>query len=108
MSSVGREARAAEPRGHARELDPDHPLVVLAGMIDWTWLEHASDPVGLAGADPGRFSTKRSMMGLHLLRHIFGLPESALVELCRIDPNFNHFAGVDGEPPRRWGTSAKG
>lgn len=68
-----------------------HELVRLADEIDWDWLD-----AELAGcfAAQGRPGTEvRFMIGLLLLKHIYGLSDEAVCERWVHDPYFQYFTG---------------
>ncbi len=68
-----------------------HALVRLADELDWDWLD-----AELAGcfADQGRPGTEvRFMIGLLLLKHIYGLSDEGVCERWVHDPYFQHFTG---------------
>lgn len=68
-----------------------HELVRLADELDWDWLD-----AELAGcfADRGRPGTEvRFMVGLLLLKHIYGLSDEGVCERWVHDPYFQHFTG---------------
>ena len=68
-----------------------HELVRLAEAIDWDWIDGE-----LAGqfADTGRPGTEsRYMVGLLLLKEIYGLSDEAVCERWVHDPYFQYFTG---------------
>lgn len=68
-----------------------HALVLLAERIDWDWID-----AELAGAfsERGRPGTEtRFMIGLLLLKQIYGLSDEAICERWVNDPYFQHFTG---------------
>jgi IS5 family transposase len=68
-----------------------HELVRLADAIDWDWID-----AGLADcfADQGRPGTEvRFMVGLLLLKHIYGLSDEGVCERWVHDPYFQYFTG---------------
>lgn len=70
-----------------------HELVRLAEAIDWDWIDGA-----LAGlfSDAGRPGTEtRFMVGLLLLKHIYGLSDEKVCERWVSDPYFQHFTGEE-------------
>ncbi|TAM97770.1 MAG: IS5 family transposase [Rhizobiaceae bacterium] len=70
-----------------------HELVRLAGTIDWDWID-----AELAGcfSDEGRpgLST-RFMVGLLLLKHIYGLSDEEVCARWEFDPYFQYFTGEE-------------
>jgi IS5 family transposase len=70
-----------------------HELVVLAGKIDWTWLD-----AELAGSfsDQGRPAEPvRFMIGMFLLKHTYGLSDEQVWDRWVQDPYFQHFTGEE-------------
>jgi IS5 family transposase len=68
-----------------------HELVRLAGELDWDWID-----AELAGcfADQGRPAVPtRFMVGLLLLKHIYGLSDEGVCERWVNDPYFQYFTG---------------
>lgn len=73
-------------------IDPRHPLVRLAGLIDWRRFEGAfgalyHDRIGRPGLPT------RLMVGLHLLKHLKGLSDEAVCAAWLENPYFQHFCG---------------
>ena len=72
-------------------LDPEHPLVKLAGLIDWSRFDEAF----------GRFYTQKGrpglptglMAGLHLLKHMDGLSDEAVCARWIENPYWQYFCG---------------
>ncbi|GAC1646107.1 MAG: IS5 family transposase [Chloroflexota bacterium] len=72
-------------------IDMKHPLVKLAGLIDWSRFDEAY----------GRFYTQkgrpalptRLMAGLHLLKHMEGLSDEAVCKRWVENPYFQYFCG---------------
>lgn len=72
-------------------LDPEHALVKLAGLIDWSRFDEAY----------GRFYTQkgrrglptRLMAGLHLLKHMDGLSDEAVCARWIENPYWQYFCG---------------
>ena len=70
-----------------------HPLVKLAGEIDWTWMD---DQVAGCFSEEGRPGlTTRFMVGLLLLKHMYGLSDEAVCERWVYDPYFQYFTGEE-------------
>jgi IS5 family transposase len=68
-----------------------HELVQLAGKIDWVWIDEQVAPLY---SDKGRPGTKtRFVVGVLLLKHIYGLSDEAVCERWVRDPYFQHFTG---------------
>ena len=57
-------------------LDPEHPLVKLAGLIDWSRFDEAFGRFYTQKGRPGL--PTRLMAGLHLLKHMDGLSDEAV------------------------------
>ncbi|MGE0675080.1 MAG: IS5 family transposase, partial [Methylibium sp.] len=68
-----------------------HELVQLAERIDWTWLDEEVAPCFSAAGRPG--VPTRYMLGLLLLKHIFGLSDEGVCERWVHDPYFQYFTG---------------
>lgn len=70
-----------------------HELVRLADAIEWAWIEGELagffEPTGRPGV-PTRF-----MVGLLLLKHVYGFSDEAVCERWVYDPYFQHFTGED-------------
>jgi transposase, IS5 family len=70
-----------------------HELVRLADAIDWAWIESELvgyfEPTGRPGV-PTRF-----MVGLLLLKHVYGLSDEAVCERWVYDPYFQYFTGEE-------------
>ena len=72
----------------------NHPLVKLAGQIDWSFFdkayaEHYSD-------DQGRPSkTIRLMVGLHYLKHAFDESDESVVDRLLENPYWQYFCGFE-------------
>jgi len=72
-------------------IDMEHPLVKLAGLIDWSRFDDAY----------GRFYTQKGrpglptwlMAGLHLLKHMEGLSDEAVCKLWVENPYHQYFCG---------------
>ncbi len=70
-----------------------HELVVLAGKIDWTWLdEKLADCFSNQGrpAEPVRF-----MIGMFLLKHTYALSDEQVWDRWVQDPYFQYFTGEE-------------
>jgi IS5 family transposase len=72
-------------------INMQHELVRLADEIDWDWID-----AELTGsfADQGRPGVPtRFMIGLLLLKHIYGLSDEGVCERWVLDPYFQYFTG---------------
>jgi len=72
-------------------IDMEHPLVKLAGMIDWSRFDEAYGRFYTQKGRPG-LST-RLMAGLHLLKHMEGLSDEAVCKRWVKNPYFQYFCG---------------
>jgi len=70
-----------------------HPLVRLAGLIDWQRLEAHFAPYYREAGRPGL--PTRLIVGLHLLKHIEGLSDEAVCERWERDPYMQYFCGEE-------------
>ncbi len=68
-----------------------HELVQLAGKIDWAWIDEEIAPLYSDKGRPGVES--RFVIGLLLLKHMFGLSDEGVCERWVYDPYFQHFTG---------------
>src|SRR4051794_16912155 len=75
-----------------RIIDMGHPLVRLAGQVDWAVLEHRFASVCRAGAGQPPLPT-RLVAGLMILKHMQGLSDEALCARWLENPYFQHFCG---------------
>src|SRR3546814_9213779 len=73
-------------------IDMGHPLVRLAGKIDWAFLESRFGEVH--EDKPGRppLATRR-MAGLAILKHMNDLSDESLSDRLVNNPNFQYFCG---------------
>ena len=70
-----------------------HELVQLAGRIDWDWIDRE---IASLYSDKGRPGIEaRFVIGLLLLKHIYGLSDEAVCERWVHDPYFQHFTGEE-------------
>ena len=72
-------------------IDMKHELVRLAQKIDWDWIDQE-----IAGqfSEAGRPGTEtRFMVGLLILKHMFGLSDEGVCERWSYDPYFQYFTG---------------
>lgn len=74
-------------------IDMAHPLVVLAGKIDWEALETS---IGLHFCESNGAPAKpvRLMAGLQYLKHAFNLSDELTVERWTENPYWQHFCGM--------------
>jgi hypothetical protein len=70
-----------------------HELVQFAGKIDWDFLDAEIAPLY---SDKGRPGVEtRFVLGLLLLKHIYGLSDEGVCERWVYDPYFQHFTGEE-------------
>jgi IS5 family transposase len=91
-------------------VDPRHPLVRLAGLIEWGRFEAAFGPLYTdATGRPGL--PTRLMVGLHLLKHMDGLSDEAVcaryldspyAQLFCGEAHFQHALPLDRSSMTRW------
>jgi transposase, IS5 family len=72
-------------------VDPRHPLVRLAGLIDWGRFEAGFGALYTDGGRPGL--PTRLMVGLHLLKHMDGLSDEAVCARYLDSPYAQLFCG---------------
>jgi IS5 family transposase len=78
----------------SQQLDLKHPLVRLAGLIDWEGLESAFGPLYHERAGrPGK--PTRLMVGLTYLKHTYNLSDEAVCERWVENPYWQFFCGFD-------------
>jgi IS5 family transposase len=70
-----------------------HELVLLAGRIDWDWIDGEIAPLYSENGRPG--IETRFMIGLLLLKHIYGLSDEGVCERWVHDPYFQFFTGEE-------------
>ena len=70
-----------------------HELVQLAGKIDWDWIDGEIAPLYSDKGRPG--IETRFVIGLLLLKHIYGLSDEAVCDRWVHDPYFQHFTGEE-------------
>lgn len=74
-------------------INMEHELVRLAEAIDWAWID---GELAARFSDVGRPGTaSRFMVGLLLLKHIYGLSDEGVCERWVYDPYFQHFTGEE-------------
>ena len=70
-----------------------HELVQLAGRLDWEWIDGEIAPLY---SDQGRPGVEtRFVIGLLLLKHIYGLSDEGVCERWVHDPYFQYFTGEE-------------
>jgi IS5 family transposase len=70
-----------------------HELVALAGKLDWAWID---SEIAALYSDKGRPGIEtRFVIGLLLLKHIYGLSDEGVCERWVHDPYFQHFTGEE-------------
>lgn len=70
-----------------------HELVQLAAKIDWQWIDGEIAPLYSDKGRPG--IETRFVIGLLLLKHIYGLSDEGVCERWVYDPYFQHFTGEE-------------
>ena len=70
-----------------------HELVRLGGKIDWDWIDREIAPLYSDKGRPG--IATRFVIGLLLLKHIYGLSDEGVCERWVYDPYFQHFTGEE-------------
>jgi len=70
-----------------------HELVRLAETVDWDWLDEELAVLFAAEGRPG--TETRFMVGLLLLKHIYGLSDEGVCERWVYDPYFQYFTGEE-------------
>ena len=76
-----------------------HELVQLASKIDWDWID---DEIAPLYSDKGRPGIEtRFVIGLLLLKHIYGLSDEGVCERWVYDPYFQYFTGEHEFPHER-------
>jgi IS5 family transposase len=68
-----------------------HELVQLAGKVDWEWIDQQIAPLYSDKGRPG--IEARFVVGLLLLKHVYGLSDEGVCERWVHDPYFQHFTG---------------
>ena len=74
-------------------INMQHELVQLSGKIDWDWIDREIAPLYSDKGRPG--IETRFVIGLLLLKHIYGLSDEAVCERWVYDPYFQHFTGEE-------------
>ena len=70
-----------------------HKLVQLVARIDWDWIDREVAPLYSDNGRPG--IATRFVIGLLLLKHIYGLSDEGVCERWVYDPYFQHFTGEE-------------
>jgi len=70
-----------------------HELAQLAGKIDWDWIDSEIAPLYSDKGRPG--IETRFVIGLLLLKQIYGLSDEGVCERWVYDPYFQHFTGEE-------------
>jgi IS5 family transposase len=70
-----------------------HELVQLGGKIDWEWIDGEIAPLYSDKGRPG--IETRFVIGLFLLKHIYGLSDEGVCERWVHDPYFQHYTGEE-------------
>jgi IS5 family transposase len=70
-----------------------HELVQLAGKIDWAWIDGEIAPLYSDKGRPG--IETRFVIGLLLLKHIYGLSDDGMCERWVHDPYFQYLTGEE-------------
>jgi IS5 family transposase len=70
-----------------------HELAQLAGRIDWEWIDREIAPLYSEQGRPG--IETRFVIGLLLLKHIYGLSDEGVCQRWVYDPYFQHFTGEE-------------
>src|SRR5579864_228705 len=70
-----------------------HELVLLVGKVDWDWIDGEIAPLYSENGRPG--IETRFMIGLLLLKHIYGLSDEGVCERWVHDPYFQFFTGEE-------------
>ncbi len=70
-----------------------HELAQLADKIDWDWIDGEVAPLYSDKGRPG--IETRFVIGLLLLKHIYGLSDEGVCERWVYDPYFQHFTGKE-------------
>ena len=70
-----------------------HELVRLAGIIDWDWID--GELAGCFSGEGRPGLSTRFMIGLLLLKHIYGLSDEEVCARWEFDPYFQYFTGEE-------------
>ncbi len=72
-------------------INMEHELVQLGQRVDWIWLDEEVAPAFSAEGRPG--VPTRFILGLLLLKHMYGLSDEGVCERWVHDPYFQYFTG---------------
>jgi transposase, IS5 family len=87
------ETRGSGDLFRARLINMRHELAQLAGKIDWDFIDGEIAPLYSDSGRPG--IATRFVIGLFLLKHIYGLSDEGVCERWVYDPYFQHFTGEE-------------
>ena len=74
------------------QLNPDHPLVILAELMDWDRFDEAYEPLFCPEKGAPALPT-RLMVGLEYLKYTYNLSDEALVARWLENPYWQYFCG---------------
>ena len=74
------------------QLNPDHPLVILAELVDWNRFDEAYEPLFCPDNGAPGLPT-RLMVGLEYLKYTYNLSDEALVARWLENPYWQYFCG---------------
>jgi transposase, IS5 family len=74
-------------------INPRHELVRLAGEIDWSWIDEQIAPLYSEHGRPA--VPTRFMVGLLMLKHIYGLSDEEVCERWVENPYLQYFTGEE-------------
>src|SRR6202050_2455588 len=77
----------------AQIINMKHELILFSGKIDWDWIDGEIAPLYSENGRPG--IETRFMIGLLLLKHIYGLSDEGVCERWVHDPYFQFFTGEE-------------
>jgi IS5 family transposase len=80
-------------------IDMKHELVQLAGKVDWEWIDEQIAPLYSVNGRPA--IETRFMLGLLLLKHIYGLSDEGVCEHWVHDASFQYFRVFPARIPAR-------
>jgi Transposase domain (DUF772) len=86
------EPTARRPSGRPKIIDLRHPLVRLAGTIDWDFLARRFSPACWVGPGQPPLPT-RLVAGLFILKHMHNLSDEVLCDRWVENPYFQYFCG---------------
>ena len=78
---------------HDQIINLKHELAQLAEKVDWDWIDDEIAPLYSDQGRPG--IATRFVIGLLLLKHIYGLSDEGVCERWVYDPYFQHFTGEE-------------